>query len=128
MDIKLENPCAIRKDFCVNCHSHFLAVRPRIMSVLITKRFFSDVRDEKEAKSIVKDILDCSNVNFSELHKFEGHINGNLIFRAKKGGIHIIYCVDKNMRIIFLRTFKNYKKYGKFLENKKEIRNTIMHL
>jgi hypothetical protein len=50
-----------------------------------------------------------------------------MIFRAKKEGMHIVYCVDKNMRIIFLRVFRNFKEYEKFLENKKEISNLILH-
>jgi mRNA-degrading endonuclease RelE of RelBE toxin-antitoxin system len=128
MDVKLENPCVARKGFCVNCHSHFMAVRPHIRSVVVSKRFFKDLKDEEEAKSIVEDVLDCSNVDFSELHKFEEHVDGNMIFRAKKEGMHVVYCVDKKMRIIFLRVFKNYKEYGKFLEDKEEIKNMIMHV
>jgi hypothetical protein len=75
----------------------------------------------------VKDVLDCSNVNFSELHKFEENIDGNLVFRAKKNGVHIVYCVDKRMKIIFLRAFRNYNEYEKFLEDRKEIERMISH-
>lgn len=126
--IELKNPCTERKKFCVNCHSHFMTVRPRIKSVAVTKHFFKDLKAPEEAQSIVRDILDCSNIDFYELHKFEEHIDGNMIFRAKKEGIHVVYCVDKNMRIIFLRAFKNFKEYEKFLENKKEIINLILHV
>jgi len=125
--MKLENPCAMKKDFCVNCHSHFMAVRPYIREVVVTKHFLKDLKDEEEAKSVVKDVLDCSNVDFSELHKFEESVDGNMIFRAKKQGTHIVYCVDRKMRIMFLRAFRNYGEYEKFLEDKKELRKMIVH-
>jgi mRNA-degrading endonuclease RelE of RelBE toxin-antitoxin system len=125
--VELKNPCAERKNFCVNCHGHFMAVRPYIKSVVVTKHFFKDLKDPEEARSIVRGVLDCSNIDFSELHKFEEHVSGTMIFRAKKEGLRIVYCVDKNMRIIFLRVFRNFREYGKFLENKKEINNLILH-
>jgi mRNA-degrading endonuclease RelE of RelBE toxin-antitoxin system len=103
-----------------------MTVRPRIKSVVVAEHFFKDSKDEEKAKSIVRDVLNCSNVDFNELHKLEEHVDGNMIFRAKKEGMHIVYCVDKNMRIVFLRVFKNYREYGRFLENKKEIVNMIM--
>jgi mRNA-degrading endonuclease RelE of RelBE toxin-antitoxin system len=123
--VKLDNPCVIKKDFCINCHSHFVAIRPSIKTLVISKRFIRDLKDKEEVDSIVSGVLNCSNVDFNELHKFEENIDGNLIFRAKKGGIHVVYCVDKKMRIMFLRAFKNYSEYGKFLEDKKEIRKMI---
>jgi mRNA-degrading endonuclease RelE of RelBE toxin-antitoxin system len=104
-----------------------MAVRPHIKSIVVTKHFFKDLKDPEEAKSVIKDVLDCSNIDFYELHKFEEHIDGNMIFRAKKEKMHIVYCVDRNMRIIFLRVFSNFKEYEKFLENKKEIINLILH-
>jgi mRNA-degrading endonuclease RelE of RelBE toxin-antitoxin system len=126
-DVEPKNPCIEQKDHCVNCHSHFIEVRPHITSVAVTKRFFKDLKDDEKAKAIVRDVLDCSNADFSELHKFEEHVNGCMIFRAKKDGMHIVYCVDKNMRIIFMRVFKNYKEYSKFLEDKKEISKLVLH-
>jgi mRNA-degrading endonuclease RelE of RelBE toxin-antitoxin system len=102
-----------------------LAIRPSIKTVAISKHFIKDLKDKEEVDSIVSGVLDCSSIDFSELHKFEENVDGNLIFRAKKDGIHIVYCVDKKMRIIFLRTFKNYSEYGKFLEDKKEIKKMI---
>jgi mRNA-degrading endonuclease RelE of RelBE toxin-antitoxin system len=104
-----------------------MAVRPHITSVVVTKRFFKDLKDAEKAKTIVKDVLDCSNSDFIELHKFEEHVNGCMIFRAKKEGMHIVYCVDKNMRIIFMRVFKNFKEYENFLEDKREITKLIQH-
>ena len=121
------NPCAEQKEHCLNCNSHFMAVRPHIKSIVVTKRFFRDLRDKEKAKAVVRDVLDCSNADFYELHKFEKHVNGCMIFRAKTEGMHIVYCVDKNMRIIFMRVFKNFKEYEKFLDDKNEISKLIMH-
>jgi mRNA-degrading endonuclease RelE of RelBE toxin-antitoxin system len=126
-DVEPKNPCVEQKDHCINCHSHFMAVRPHITSVVVTKRFFKDLKDDEIAKAIVRDVLDCSNADFNELHKFEEHIDGCMIFRAKKDGMHIVYCVNKKLRIIFLRVFKNYKEYAKFLEDKKEISKLVLH-
>ena len=105
-----------------------MTVRPHVKSVVITKHFFKDLKDEEEVKKIVKDILDCSYIDFNELHKFEENADGNLIFRAKKEGTHIVYGVDKKMRIIFLRAFRNYSEYEKFLEDKKEIKKMIARI
>ena len=104
-----------------------MAVRPHITSVVVTKRFFKDLKDDENAKAIVRDVLDCSNADFNELHKFEEHMDGCMIFRAKKDGMHIVYCVDKSMRIIFMRVFRNFKEYEKFLEDKREISKLILH-
>jgi mRNA-degrading endonuclease RelE of RelBE toxin-antitoxin system len=123
----LRNSCSVKKDSCINCHSHFMNIRPHIRGVTVTKHFFKDIKNTEEAQSIVKDVLDCSNTDFSELHKYEKHIDGNILFRAKKEGIHIVYCVDKNMRIIFLRAFRNFKEYERFLEDNREIQNLIAH-
>jgi mRNA-degrading endonuclease RelE of RelBE toxin-antitoxin system len=126
--IKLENPCVSKKDFCINCHSHFMNIRPWIKTLVISKHFIRDLKDKEEVDSIVNGVLDCSNADFNELHKFEEDIDGNLVFRAKKEGTHIVYCVDKKMRIIFLRAFRNYSEYGKFLEDRKEIKKMIARL
>jgi hypothetical protein len=124
----LTNPCVEKKDSCVNCHSHFKAVRSHLTGVIITKRFSRNLKGENEPKSIVNAILDCSNTDFSELHKFEQHVGGNMIFRAMKKGLHAAYAVDKTRKLVFLRAFKNYGEYSKFLEDKKEIKNLISHL
>jgi mRNA-degrading endonuclease RelE of RelBE toxin-antitoxin system len=126
VDAILESPCELKNDRCLNCHRYFMAVRSLIKAAVVSRHFIKDLKDEEEMNSIVKDILDCSNVAFFELHKFEENINGNLIFRAKKAGIHIVYAIDKQMRIVFLRAFKNYSEYGKFLEDKKEIEKMIV--
>ena len=122
MDIKLENPCNERKNFCINCNSHFMELRPLLKEVVVSKHFKRDLKDEERINSIIKNILDCAHLEFNELHKFEENIDGSLIFRAKKENLHIIYCIDKNMRIIFLRAIRNFDEYRRFLENKKEIK------
>jgi hypothetical protein len=127
LDAKLENPCAVKKEHCINCHSHFMNIRPLIKAAVVTKRFMKDLKNEEEAKTIVNEVLECSNIDYYELHKFEENINGYLIFRAKKKGTHIVYCLDKEMQLVFLRAFKNYKEYVKFLEDKKEIIKLISH-
>ena len=125
LNIRVDNPCIERKDFCINCNSHFMKVRPSIRSVVVSRRFVRDLKDRELVDSIIKSILDCSHLEFHELHKFEKNIDGNLIFRAKKEKTHIIYGVDKLMRVIFLRAIKNFAQYKKFLEDKREILRLI---
>ena len=125
LNLRVDNPCIERKDFCINCNSHFMKVRPSIRTVAVSRRFIKDLKDQEMADSIIKDVLDCSHLEFHELHKFEKNIDGNLIFRAKKEKAHIVYGVDKNMRIIFLRAMQNFTQYKKFLEDKKEILRMI---
>jgi len=122
---RIENPCQRKKAFCINCHSEFTMVRPAIREVIVTKHFARDLKGKEEVSSIVKDILDCSNLEFIELHKFEENIDGNLIFRAKKGRTHFVYVVDKKMRIIFLRAFNNFTKYKKFLDDRKSMKRIL---
>ena len=117
-----------KKDFCVNCHSHFKAIRPMLKTLVISRHFIRDFKDKEDVNSVVSGVLNCSNVDFNELHKFEEDIDGNLVFRAKRNGVHILYCVDKKKRIIFLRAFKNYSEYGDFLQNKKKIKRMIAHI
>jgi hypothetical protein len=128
-EFKLEpkKACAEEKDFCVNCHSHFLALRPYITGVVVTKRFLKDLRETGESEAIVDEVLDCSETSFTELHKFEEKVDGNLVFRAKKEGKHFVYCVDKNKRLVFLRAFRNFKEYERFLEDKRAISNLVLH-
>ena len=128
LDITVDNPCLEKKDFSVNCNSHFMTVRSSIKSMAISKRFVKDLKDQEEAASIIKDVLDCSHLEFHELHKFERNIDGNLVFRAKRGQIHIVYAVDRRMRILFLRAVKNFTEYKKLLRNRREILRMITRL
>ena len=60
------------------------------------KKNFRDLRKDKgRLDSIVKKIHDCSNLEFHELHKSENNVKGNLVFRAKREGIHFVYAVSK---------------------------------
>ena len=62
-ELEPKNPCAEQKAFCDNCHGYFMAVRPHIKSVLATKRFFKDLKDTEEAKSVMRDVPSCSNID-----------------------------------------------------------------
>ena len=126
-NIKIENTCNER-DFCDSCNSHFMFVRPLLKEVIISNHFKRDLKDEEEINSIIKNILDCAHLEFNELHKFEEKIDGTLIFRARKENLHILYCVDKSMRIVFLRAIRNFDEYKRILENKKEIKTMIESL
>jgi mRNA-degrading endonuclease RelE of RelBE toxin-antitoxin system len=128
INVKLANPCEKRRDFCINCHSHFMALRPSIKTVVVSKHFIKDLKGREEPNSLIQDILDCSHLDFAELHKFEEHVDGVSVFRAKKDSIHIVYCVDKQMRIIFLRAFRNFAEYKEFLDKRNEVRKMVSHL
>ena len=123
--MKVQNACEIRKDFCDSCNSHFMRVRPLIKEIVISKHFRKDLKNEEEINSLVKNILDCSHMEFHELHKFEENIDDNLIFRARKDKMHIVYCVTKDRKIIFLRAIRNYDDYKKFLEDKNFIKKML---
>jgi mRNA-degrading endonuclease RelE of RelBE toxin-antitoxin system len=128
IDIRLKNPCNERKKYCIDCNNHFMELRPLIKEIIISNHFKRDLKDKEKINFIIRNILDCSHLEFNELHKFEENINGNLIFRAKKEDLHIVYCIDKKMRIFFLRAIRNFDEYKKFLENKKEIKAMIESL
>jgi tRNA-dihydrouridine synthase len=123
--MELGDSCVEKKDFCINCNSEFMMVRPLVRQVAVFRHFVRDLKNNEEMNSIIKDVLDCSHLEFAELHKFEENLNGNLIFRAKKEDLHIVYCVDKKLRIVFLRAIRNFAEYKKFLEDKKEISRMI---
>ncbi len=122
---KLSNPCVFKKDFCINCHSRFMMMRPSLKKVIITKHFIRDLKNKDEMDSIIRDILDCVNFEHTELHKFEEEIYGTLIFRAKKKDKHIVYCVDKKLRIIFLRAIRHFTEYKRFLDNRRELQHIV---
>ena len=102
-----------------------MTLRPLLKEIVVSKHFKRDLKDEEKISSIIKSILDCSHMEFNELHKFEENIEGVLIFRAKKENLHIIYCIDKSMRIIFLRAIRNFDEYKRLLDDKKEIKLMI---
>ena len=101
---------------CVNCHEHFQPLRELIKEVKITHHF------QKDAPNFdINSILDIKHIHFQKLHKFEENIQGNHIFRALDKKKHIVYAVDKNYRLVFLRAFDSFNEYKKFLDNKKKI-------
>jgi len=104
----------------VNYQNHFDQLRSSIKQVLVTKHFRRDAPDFDTSL-----VLDSAHEHFTHLHKFEENVSGNHIFRALKDGVHIVYAVDKKHRLIFLRAFKNFKKYESFLEHKKKILRLI---
>src|SRR3989338_6486994 len=118
----MELDCKNKTERRLNCSNHFSLLRPKIKEIVISRHFKKDFLDYEIA---VKDILDCNHSNFTELHKFEEHVEGNKLFRAKNNKFHIVYAVDNKDRIIFLRALKNFKEYKKFLNNKKEIKSMI---
>jgi hypothetical protein len=125
LEVRIDNSCIEKKDFCINCNIHFKKVRPLIKTVAVSKRFARDLKDREMANSIMRNVLDCSHLEFHELHKFEMNVDGNLIFRAKKEKTHIVYAIDKKMRIVFLRAIRNFTRYRRFLEDKKKILRMI---
>lgn len=125
MNFEIKDSCSIRKGFCDTCNSHFMKVRPLIKEVIISKHFKRDMKDEQEMESLIKKILDCSHMEFHELHKFEENIDDNLIFRAKKENMHILYCVTKERNIVFLRAIRNYDEYKRILEDKNLLKKLI---
>lgn len=101
---------------CVNCHQHFQELRPLVKKIIVSKHFKKDARDFD-----ISQVVDCQHEYFTHLHKFEENIEGNHIFRALQNKTHIVYAIDKQNRLIFLRAFDSFNAYKKFLENKKKI-------
>lgn len=107
---------------CLNCNDHFFQLRPKIKKVLTSNHFKKDAPDFDTSL-----ILDCQHEHFTKLHKLEETIDGNHIFRAIKGKTHYVYAIDKKNRLIFLRAFKNFQDYKKFLNEKKIILKIIQN-
>ena len=95
---------------------HLMTIRPHIRSIVVTKRYLEDLKEEENAKKLLENVLDCPNADLNVLHKFEELVNRCKLFRAKTGERSIVCCVDKNKRIIFMRVFKDFKRYTKFIE------------
>jgi len=104
---------------CDGCSSHFSSLRPGIQDYSMSKHFPRDIDNYQQ---IMEKIMSCDKQGAEELHKFEEKIGDATIFRAKINGIHIVYAVSGN-KLIFLRAFKNFKRYEKFLEDKKAVKN-----
>jgi hypothetical protein len=129
--LELTNPCSQKREFCRNCSSHFIAVRPLIRNAIVHKMFFRDLgKDQEKVDSVVKMILDCTNLEFHELHKFEKNVAGNLVFRAKKEHTHFVYCVNKKKieTLLFLRAISNFTEYKHLLSNEQQIKRMVTEL
>ncbi len=91
---------------------HFEEIKSKIKGYEITKHFKRDLKGS--ALPSVMDIINSEDY-CEELHKFEFKKEGKLYFRAKIKGIHILYCYESG-KIVFLRAFRDFNKYRKFLE------------
>jgi hypothetical protein len=105
---------------CVNCHNHFEMFRPSVKEIIVLKHFKRDYPDFDTTL-----VTDSKHEHFVKLHKFEESIEGNHIFRAIHRRKHLVYAIDKQNRIIFLRAFDNFGLYKKFLEEKRQILDMI---
>ncbi|MBN2203132.1 MAG: hypothetical protein JW700_03030 [Candidatus Aenigmarchaeota archaeon] len=114
-----------KKESCDVCNSHFMKLQPLIKEVIITKHFERDIKDQEKIDKIVKKVTDTSHTEFHELHKYEENIDDNIIFRAKVGKKHILYCVTKERNIIFLRAIRNYDEYKKLLDDKHMLKRML---
>ena len=129
--LELTNPCSQKKEFCRNCSSHFMAVRPLIRNAIVHKMFFRDLgKDQDKVNSVVNMILDCTNLEFHELHKFEKNVTGNLVFRAKQEKTHFVYYVNKKKieTLLFLRAISNFIEYKRLLANEQQIKRMTTEL
>jgi mRNA-degrading endonuclease RelE of RelBE toxin-antitoxin system len=122
-DLKEATKSDIRDYFlcCPLCGSKKLAVhldgdKPNIRHFVVNKRFFKDLKDEEKSKEFFREVLDRPDADSNKLHKFEELKNDSKVLRAKTEEPRIVCCVDKNVRVIFMRVFKNVKKYEKFIE------------
>jgi hypothetical protein len=108
-----------------------MAVRPSIRNAVVHKKFFRDLgKDRERVDSVVRMILDCSHLEFHELHKFEKNVDGNLVFRAKKERTHFVYCVNKKRMetLLFLRAISNFAEYKRFLDSEQQIKRMATEL
>ncbi len=112
--------CASKTEKCENCNHHFQRLRPQVEAVVVTKRFLKDAPTFD-----INTVLNCENIYFQKLHKFEDKIGDAHIFRALQNHLHAVYAIDGGNRLIFLRAFNNFTKYKRFLDNKKAIKHLI---
>jgi mRNA-degrading endonuclease RelE of RelBE toxin-antitoxin system len=105
---------------CSNCSDLFQKLRSNITAVIVSKHFSHDYPEFD-----INSVIDCDHAYFRHLHKFEESIEGNHIFRAVSGNVHIVYAIDRQNRLVFLRAFKNFNEYKKFLNNKKQVLEII---
>jgi len=102
----------------MECSSHFMHLRGSMLGYKISKHFEKELGNYQE---IIGKILSCDAACFTELHKFEEKISDISVFRAKIDRVHIVYAIDKTGNAYFLRAFRNFSMYGRFLGDKKGI-------
>jgi hypothetical protein len=105
---------------CANDHQLFEKLKSGVVQVRVSHHFLRDLPGFD-----VSLILDGRCEHFHHLHKFEETIDGSHVFRALLDKTHIVYAIDKSRRIVFLRAFRNFKEYEKFLDDKKTIASMI---
>jgi mRNA-degrading endonuclease RelE of RelBE toxin-antitoxin system len=98
---------------------HFHELFPFVKEISFSSHFEKDMGslDGFDPKKIFSHEFE----DFTRLHKFEEKIGEHYIFRALHEGKHIVYSIDRNGSVVFLRAFSNFKEYGKFLGDKKKI-------
>jgi hypothetical protein len=102
----------------MECGSHFMHLRQSVLGYKISNRFEKELDNYQE---VVGKIMSCDAACFTELHKFEEKIGEISVFRAKMDRVHIVYAIDKTGNAYFLRAFRNFSMYGRFLGDKKGI-------
>ena len=115
------NPCKDGNSNCIRCPLHFVQMRPGIRSVAYSHHFLRDAKHNPDALEIAQEVLDCDHEDYAELHKFERHVHGTAVFRAKRDSRHLLYGIDDRGTLIFLRLIKHYGEYQHFLSSDREI-------
>lgn len=113
----------LNNENCLNCHEMFVSLIPNVKKIIYPHHFKKDSSDLD-----INEIIDAKHEYSTRLHKFEKTIEGNHIFRAIIKRKHIVYTIDKDNRLIFLKVFKNFDMYMKFLEDEHQIINTIENI
>ena len=100
---------------------HFHELFPFVKEISFSSHFEKDMKSQGLVNFDAKKIFSQEFNDFTRLHKFEEKIGEHYIFRALHTGKHLVYSIDKNGKVVFLRAFSNFKEYEKFLGDKKRI-------
>ena len=105
---------------------HFHELVPFVKEISFSSHFEKDMGslDGFDPKAIFKSEFE----DFTRLHKFEEKVGDNYIFRALHNHKHILYSIDKQGNVLFLRAFSNFKEYCKFLGDKKKIGEILKNI
>lgn len=120
---RFEFKCPTNVERCANCNKLFKKLRPQVKEIRISKRFIRDYPNLN-----IQPVIECDYRHSKKLHKFEFSIDGHHVFRALIGKTHLIYAIDKDLRLIFLRAFDNMAVYNKFLKEKKKLATMIENI